>query len=422
MESKLTKTETQKPKIAIVGGGLAGLSAAASLMDRADVTIFEKSKTLGGRASTAHKEGFDINQGPHALYVGGAAYKLFAELGLTPAGGPPDVTGSKGYRKKQLFALPTGFSSLVKTGMLSLSEKWQLAMLFQKLAKVDAASLQTISVRQWLEEQTKSFAVINVIEAFSRLSTYCNSPEKMSAGAAFAQMALANKGVLYLDNGWETLVKTLTEEISGRVKINTGEKIKELPSRELFDAIILAIPPDAVSELLKQFSTNIFAQDLNQLDKIQATRAACLDLCLKKLPDASVTFALGIDKPLYFSVHSASAKLTPGQGVLVHVAYYLEAGQAGTDSHRIRLEEYLDCIQNGWRDQVIYQRFMPNMVASYGCATAANDGYQGLTGSQLKGAENIYVCGDFVGRGHMLVDAAVSSALEAASLVMRKNC
>ncbi|MFX4489894.1 NAD(P)-binding protein, partial [Acinetobacter baumannii] len=55
----------------------------------ANVTIFEKSKVPGGRATTLVKDGAKLNLGPHALYKGGAAYKFLCENGLEPAGNPP---------------------------------------------------------------------------------------------------------------------------------------------------------------------------------------------------------------------------------------------------------------------------------------------------------------------------------------------
>ena len=44
---------------------------------------------------------------------------------------------------------------------------------------------------------------------------------------------------------------------------------------------------------------------------------------LSSLPDKDTLFALGIDRPLYFSVHSTHAKLAPEGGALIHVAKYL---------------------------------------------------------------------------------------------------
>jgi len=47
-------------------------------------------------------------------------------------------------------------------------------------------------------------------------------------------------------------------------------------------------------------------------------QVACSDVALQRLPQRHGRVAFGIDCPLYFSVHSAVAKLTPAGGVLIH--------------------------------------------------------------------------------------------------------
>ncbi|HEU5120618.1 MAG TPA: FAD-dependent oxidoreductase, partial [Candidatus Nitrosocosmicus sp.] len=73
--------EGTKDNIAIIGGGLAGLTAAVILSQKGkNVTLIEKSSNLGGRARTIFKDGFYFNQGPHALYPAGSGAKILDEL------------------------------------------------------------------------------------------------------------------------------------------------------------------------------------------------------------------------------------------------------------------------------------------------------------------------------------------------------
>ena len=71
-----------KKKIAIVGAGLAGLSAASLLAKSGhDVTVFEKNATPGGRMNRLETpEGFKFDTGPTLLLMLSSLRKLFGKL------------------------------------------------------------------------------------------------------------------------------------------------------------------------------------------------------------------------------------------------------------------------------------------------------------------------------------------------------
>src|SRR5215469_1227852 len=72
---------------AVIGGGLAGLTAAIEFASKGHrVVLYEKSSRLGGRAGTLRRKGFDLNFGPHALYTGGAAESTFRQWGIRFSG------------------------------------------------------------------------------------------------------------------------------------------------------------------------------------------------------------------------------------------------------------------------------------------------------------------------------------------------
>jgi phytoene dehydrogenase-like protein len=56
---KMEKSDGKTNEIVIIGGGLAGLTAAVYLSQKGkNVTIIEKSSEIGGRARTTVKDGF----------------------------------------------------------------------------------------------------------------------------------------------------------------------------------------------------------------------------------------------------------------------------------------------------------------------------------------------------------------------------
>jgi len=61
-------TELDQPRVAVVGGGWAGCSAALTLAEAGvAVTLYEASRTLGGRARAVELEGQPLDNGQHIL-------------------------------------------------------------------------------------------------------------------------------------------------------------------------------------------------------------------------------------------------------------------------------------------------------------------------------------------------------------------
>ena len=57
-----------RPKIAIIGAGWAGLSAAAHLVEHADVALYEAGRVAGGRARGVPSDEFSfLDNGQHLL-------------------------------------------------------------------------------------------------------------------------------------------------------------------------------------------------------------------------------------------------------------------------------------------------------------------------------------------------------------------
>lgn len=66
-----------KPKVIIIGSGLAGLSTGLQLAENFEVLILEASPYIGGRTASWKKEGMDVESGLHRVL---GFYKEFPEL------------------------------------------------------------------------------------------------------------------------------------------------------------------------------------------------------------------------------------------------------------------------------------------------------------------------------------------------------
>jgi phytoene dehydrogenase-like protein len=323
--------------------------------------------------------------------------------------------------------LPVGLTSLVTTGLLGLSGKFELARIQTRLLHVDAKAIQHDTFASWLGANVGDAAVRGILEMLTRVTTFTNDPEHQSAGAAIEQLQLALRGnVLYLDGGWQTIVDGLrSAALSGGVRIVSNRHAvgfdrsgpREVGAVRLADgsslragAVIIAAGPSEVDALA---GTNFESRLPPPL------KVATLDLALRSLPAPAAKVAFGIDVPLYFSVHSAVAQLAPSGGALIHVSKYLRPGEhAGVETER-ELESLMDMMQPGWRALVESKQFLPALTVTNAELTAAQGGAAGRPAARLDAFDNVAIAGDWVGPRGQLSDAAAASAADAVSHITR---
>jgi phytoene dehydrogenase-like protein len=413
--------------VIIIGEGLAGLTTAA-LLARAGkaVTLFEhSSREIGGRARTAEIDGFYFNQGPHALYLTDASDSILKEIGITYTGGIPAGKGYliSGGKKREIAG---DYSSW-------LSGKSDGSQFFISPTKIDFSQLESVTEQEWLDKNIHDINDAEIIKTILRLNTYANDPDIQSIGPVLHQIYVASRaGVMYLDGGWQTLVDgLLTVAKNANARIVMGKKairVKRTDSsgwQVLLEdktevsakiVVIAAGPKDAYSLFDDNERPDVLSKAAKEAKPI---RLVCLDVALSSLPDKDALFALGVDRPLYFSVHSAYAKLAPKGGALIHVAKYLGTSiEPKPREDQPELEEFLDLLQPGWRQVLVKKRPLPNMVVSNAIVTAAEGGLGGRPDTKI--AENLYIVGDWVGKEGLLSNASVASAKRASQLILNE--
>lgn len=420
--------------VVVVGGGLAGLTAATFLARAGQsVVLFEKSRQVGGRAGTQAKGDFLFNLGPHALCRSGHGMKILRELGIEFSGGVPAYSG---YVIKQgdKYRFPDGTLSLLTTRLFGLPAKLEVVRPLTTIGRIDTQAIQHLTVQQWLERAVHRPNVRQLLGALIRLATYADVPGAQSASATLARLQMGlTDGVFYVDGGWQTLVDGLERaaQASG-ANVVTGVRVRTIEWDEVVrgvrladgttyaaSAVVVTASPAVACSLVEGGEETVLHK---WADAAIPVRAACLDVGLKRLPEPGALFALGTDRPLYFSVHSAVAQLAPERGALIHAAKYLNP-DAETDprSDEQELEQLLDLVQPGWRDVLVEQRFLPRMVVSNALVTAAQGGVAGRPGPEVPGVPGLYVAGDWVGPEGMLSDASLASAKRAAEMVLARQ-
>lgn len=425
--------------VVIVGGGLAGLAASIYLARAGrTVTVFEKRRYLGGRAITQLRQGYRFNLGAHAFYRAGHAAAVCKELGVPVPGAVPKpkaIALLNGEERR----LPTTILSLLTTSLLSLGGKAQLASALWKIRRgVDAGAM---TVREWLDASVSDARARQVLASLVRLATYSDRADAASATLSLAQLRVALRGALYVHEGWQRIVDSMhSTAISSGVNFVTSSRIVgvdhdergvqaiRLGGLELDadrrDTQAFALPeisPEHVDGARLPAETVILAVDpvcaaelVGDAGKSWASArpvtAACLDVSLRTLPKPKRTFALGIDEPLYFAVHSVWGQLAPRGGALIHTVKY---GETTAEADERALEALLDRMQPGWRDVVVHRRFLPSMTVSNALATPASP--RPPVKTSVRG---LYLAGDWVGDEGLLSDAALASARAAARAVL----
>jgi oxygen-dependent protoporphyrinogen oxidase len=313
-------------RIAIIGGGIAGLTAAFYLEKArragADLqwVLFEKSDRLGGVIQTERHDGFVIEAGPDSfLSVKLAASQLCQELGI----GDQLITSNDATRKTYIlvkgklvpipkgleFMVPTRIWPMATTPLFSLKTKLRMAGELFSSARKNAGDE---SVGDFVRRHFGQEMVDRVAEPLLA-GVYGGNAERLSIRAVlprFAEMerkhgslvratlrakALARPGAkpqplfTSLKNGMQQMVEALAAALpqsSIRLRqqnmtlrqVNDDWQIESGGINERFQAVLLAVPAPAAAGLLRQFHPSL----IEGLAGIEYTSTAAVALAYEQ--------------------------------------------------------------------------------------------------------------------------------------------
>jgi phytoene dehydrogenase-like protein len=424
----MTMTQPSAADVVIVGAGVAGLTAACYLARAGvDVILLEKSSRLGGRAATTDNDGYRFNVGIHALYTGGAASRVFDDLGISYTYGVPKDTFV--LRDGRISPFPTDPMGLLRTDALDFRAKLALVRFVTTIKRTQPSAVRRRSVQAWLDDSVSNAQLRTLLRAFARTLVYSTALDLVSAEVFVDKFKRSlSHPVHYIDGGWQTLVDGLHDTatrdgarvVSGtgvEAVICDGDRVTGVRSREgvtvAAGGVLLATAATDAARLVDAGGSTALRR---LVDGLVPAPLACLDVALDRLPVPTHPIVQDLDEPRFMSAQSVYSRIAPDGAALI--ASFKQRDPRITSSaekDEADLEQLLDTAQPGWRDHVVRRRFLPAIEAVGALPTASGGGFEGRPSVDVPGLASLCVAGDWVGREGFLVDASAASAAAAAA-------
>lgn len=420
--------------VVVIGGGLAGLSAAARLAYNGyQVKLLEKAPKLGGRAITIPLKGFNFNFGAHAIYARDKSIlrKYESEIGLQVDW--KDFSASKAFYDLGSFTtpMPATLEGLFKTKVLDAENKVRFTYEILKTMSSFERGEEGTPIGEYLQKE--SDAVRDVLLTVASSNFFTNEPEKIPSPLFFRyykRLFATSRAVSYIGGGWQAIVQSFADiitehngEIIPREKVTAiemeGNQIKAVQGKEKHyeaDHFIFCIPP---KELLNLFGETAFKKYFEEYTRYTPTQVVVYDVGLSERIASPFTYVYHKGERVFITdISYYDRTCVPEGGQLMQAIAYLneeEIAANKADEKIASIEQVYDKHFPGWRDRLVAKRLSKKAIVQE--IKCIDD--QRLMPTKFYSLPNAYFAGDWCQGKGQLSELSFSSAYEVTGRIMK---
>ena len=372
-------------RVLIVGGGLAGLSAALEATTAGHhVVALERASRIGGRGTSQALDGFSIGYGPHFLMKNGPLHSIAKRLSRVRLAASP----LRPHRTEIL-----GHGPIRPTGDL------RQAALNKRALKANDMTHPIVQgahfLANWGATDNGRVQALNKSQLLVSNEGWNGLVGRMAA-------ALDEVGV-FIECGLD-----VTQIEQGKVHLSDGRTIET-------DVIVLACGAKAARRLLLPLDQCETEAQFNQLER---TTASTIEVGLAAQPFGEHHAVVDLERQMALIDYiNIQPKLGPHGSHLAAIAVGGLPRDAGpnrfeaVEDRMLALEAFMDERALGWRNHVVQEGRQPNITVLEATHTKMDP----LAFKHL----GIVLAGSWVESDHMLADGAVSSGRKAGRLIAK---
>ncbi|MBD1371118.1 NAD(P)/FAD-dependent oxidoreductase [Hazenella sp. IB182357] len=421
-------------KVVVVGGGLAGLSAAARLAHNGyNVTVLEKSPKLGGRAITIPLKGYNFNFGAHAIYARDKSIlrKFESEIDLQVDW--KDFSPEKAFYDMGSYTtrMPATLDGLYKTKILDSQNKFRFAYeIFKTMSAIERGE-EGVPIGEYLQKEPEPVRDILLTVASSNFFT--NEPEKIPSPLFFRyyrRLFSTQRAVAYIGGGWQSIVESfqqIIEKNGGNIVTKekvTGVEMDQSHVTAIFgkeekyeaDQFIFCIPP---KELLQIFAETSYEKIFERYTSFSPTQVVVYDIGLSERIESPYTYIYQKAQRVFITdISHYDTTCVPAGGQLLQAIAYLndeEIANKKQDEKVETIEAVYDKHFPGWRDRLGAKRVSKRAtVQEIKCKDE-----QMLMPTKMYSLPNTYFAGDWCQGEGQLSELSFTSAYDVTSRILK---